>query len=351
MSGKNYSHTFIRLSFFALVTLVAIGSISLLGFLFVPLVASLLISFLFEPMVNYFETKGFSRLKIIVSLCIGIVLMLAGTVYFVIPMIISEASNIQNSIPQYRATLQQVLASLEVFIANKFNYETPDLYELVTSKLAKYTRFDMKKMMSYVLNAFSVLAIIGIVPVITFFFLLDGHIIQKAFLRMIPNRYFEMFVVLIHNIARALQQFIRGQLIDALAVGVLTSIGMAAIGMPSFLIIGLIAGVGNLIPYLGPIIGFMPAIFVLFAAKGFSILMLVLIVGVFALVQFVEGTFIYPIAVGKSVDLHPLLVILGITIGGQVGGILGMLIAIPLISVVKVTIEVLHSNLKSYSII
>jgi predicted PurR-regulated permease PerM len=68
-------------------------------------------------------------------------------------------------------------------------------------------------------------------------------------------------------------------------------------------------------------------------------------------VQFVEGTFVYPFAVGKSVNLHPLVVILGITIGGQFGGILGMVLIIPLISIVKVSLEVLHTYLKSYMII
>lgn len=87
------------------------------------------------------------------------------------------------------------------------------------------------------------------------------------------------------------------------------------------------------------------------SADGFTTLGLIKIIGVFGMVQFLEGTFIYPIAVGKSVNLHPLVVIIGITVGGQLGGIVGMLLVIPVISVVKVTREVLYSYLKQYSII
>ena len=124
------------------------------------------------------------------------------------------------------------------------------------------------------------------------------------------------------------------------------------IGMPYFIVIGLIAGLGNLIPYLGPIIGFMPAFLVLMVSPaGFSTIGLVKIIVVFVMVQFLEGTFVYPIAVGKSVNLHPLMVIIGITIGGMLGGVIGMVIVIPIICVMKVTIEVMYSYLKQYSII
>jgi predicted PurR-regulated permease PerM len=107
----------------------------------------------------------------------------------------------------------------------------------------------------------------------------------------------------------------------------------------------------NLIPYLEPNNSFAPAMYVLVVTEGFTLMLFLKIVTVFIVVQFIEGTFVYPVAVGNSSNLHPLVVILGITVGGQLGGVLGMLLAIPLISVTKVTIEVLHAGLKSYSII
>jgi putative permease len=191
-----------------------------------------------------------------------------------------------------------------------------------------------------------------IVPIVTFFLLADGHLIQKYLLQIVPNTYFEMSILLIHRVIMSIKLFIRGQLIDAMAVGIMTSVGLGCIGMPFFLVIGCIAGLGNLIPYLGPVLGFIPAVFVMMVTPGWlTVGNLVLVIVIFALVQFIEGTFVYPIAVGKSVDLHPLVVILGITVGGQLWGILGMIITIPLISIVKVTFETVHCYLKSYSII
>jgi predicted PurR-regulated permease PerM len=141
-------------------------------------------------------------------------------------------------------------------------------------------------------------------------------------------------------------------MIDALAVGVMTSIGLAIIGMPFFIVIGAIAGIGNLIPYFGPVIGFIPAFLsLLLSPEGLTGASITKVIIVFVVVQFIEGTFIYPIAVGKSVNMHPLTVIIGITVGGQVGGILGMLLVIPIIAIAKVTVEVLHFYLKRYYIL
>jgi len=224
------------------------------------------------------------------------------------------------------------------------------------NELMRQSVFDTSKMLKSVSamasGFFTVLPMLVLIPVIVFFFLADGHLIQKAVLMLMPNRYFEMVVLLIHKIIISIQSFIRGQLIDAFSVAVMTSVGLAIIGLPYYLIIGLVAGIGNLIPYLGPFIGFIPAFFTLAVSpEGLSMAGIIKLVVVFIAVQFLEGTFVYPVAVGKSVNLHPLIVIIGIAVGGQLGGILGMLITILIITIVKVTVETVFFYLKRYSIL
>jgi predicted PurR-regulated permease PerM len=256
-------------------------------------------------------------------------------------------------LPHYERVLEGALAKIREFIVQKFpGASVPDLFVVVHGFFEKgFSRF-IEALPRYLSTVASVVSFAALVPVITFFYLADGHLIQKALLRLAPNRYFEMFVLLSDKIMCAVQAFIRGQLIDALSVGIMTSVGLACVGLPFFLVIGIIAGAGNLIPYLGPVIGFIPAFIVLLMSpEGFSVVGLVKVLAVFVAVQFIEGTFIYPIAVGKSVDLHPLVVIMGVTAGGIAGGVVGMLLVIPIICVVKVTLEVLHYYLKQYSII
>lgn len=354
MAGRrNLANQVIRFGFFGLVLVVTAVIIFSIKLLFFPLVAALLLKFLLQPAVNYLETRGQKRLTAIIILYISIITVAGVALFFLIPLLMKEARNFTTNMPMYEKMLESALDKIQALIIQKFpTASVPDLYAVASGRIQGFSSQFISSLPRYASSILSILSIAAIVPVITFFFLADGHLIQKALFRMAPNRYFEMFVLLSDKVMGAVQAFIRGQLIDALAVGIMTSVGLAIIGLPYFLVIGIIAGLGNLIPYLGPVIGFLPAFLVLLISPvGFSSIGLLKIIVVFAMVQFLEGTFVYPIAVGKSVNLHPLVVIMGITIGGMLGGVIGMLIVIPIICVMKVTLEVMYSYLKQYSII
>jgi putative permease len=350
---RGFANQVIRFGFFGLVTIVTLVLLFSIKMLFFPLVAALLLKFLLTPAVNFLETRGQKRLTAIIMLYIGIILIAGSAFIVVIPLLIKEARNFSADFPMYEKMLESALDKIQELILLKFpTAKIPDLYDTVHGYIEHNTAQFIDALPQYASSVASLLSVAALVPIIAFFFLADGHLIHKALMRLTPNRYFEMFILLSDKVMGAVQAFIRGQLIDALAVGIMTSLGLAIIGLPYFLVIGIIAGLGNLIPYLGPIIGFIPAFLVLMVSPaGFSTIGLIKIIVVFVMVQFLEGTFVYPIAVGKSVNLHPLVVIMGVTIGGMLGGVVGMLIVIPIICVFKVTIEVMYSYLKQYSII
>jgi predicted PurR-regulated permease PerM len=129
-------------------------------------------------------------------------------------------------------------------------------------------------------------------------------------------------------------------------------VGYAIIGLPYFLVVGLVSGLANFIPYFGPVISFCAAFFVILITPGMlSPWSLISVTVVFLAIQVIDGTLVYPNVVGRTVHLHPLVVILGVAAGGNMGGLVGMLIAVPLIGICKVTIEVMYSYLRSYSIL
>ncbi len=350
---KKSSHLVVKFGYFGLVIFVIISLLYFFKLLFAPLIASVLLTLLLDPIVKRLETAGFKRLYVILGIYVFIVIIAVGTVVFVVPKLVNEAQTFANDLPQYKTMVKKSVMEFQKAIEKKFpDIEIPDFMTAVKERIPGRGGVDIDALIGHLSSFFAILSLVVIVPIVTFFFLADGHLILKAFLRIIPNSYFEMSALLIHRVTSSLKLFIRGQMIVAAAVGVLTAIGMACIGLPYFLVIGIIAGLGNFIPYLGPIIGFIPALLVVaMQPEGLAVWPVLKIVIVFAFVQVVEGTFVSPIAVGKSVNLHPLVVIIGVTIGGQLGGVLGMLIAVPLISIVKVTFEVLYSYLKSYSII
>lgn len=350
---KISSHLVVKFGYFGLVILVIISLLYFFKLLFAPLIASILLTLLLDPVVNRLETAGFKRINVILGIYVFIVLFALGTVAFIVPKLINEAQTFTNNLPHYKMTVKKSIIDIQEALEKKLpEIEIPDFVTAVKERIPGKKGLDVDALIEHLSSFFAILSLVVIVPIVTFFLLADGHLILKAFLSIIPNAYFEMSALLIHRVTTSLKLFIRGQMIVAAAVGVMTAIGMAIIGLPYFLVIGIIAGLGNLIPYLGPIIGFIPALLVVaMQPEGLTILPVFSIVIVFVFVQIIEGTFISPIAVGKSVNLHPLVVIIGVTVGGQLGGVLGMLIAVPLISIVKVTFEVLYSYLKSYSII
>ncbi len=352
-NGRDRSQYLVRFGYYGLVAAVLCGVLFSLYTLFFPLVLSILLVFLLEPVVNFFETKGYRRVRVIIGICMGGILIAVLGAVFVLPKLYAEAQNFAESLPEYKLMVAEAIAGLQDLLEKRFpQFDWPDFLLLIRQRFPSSSGIHPDVLAAGLSSAFSLLSIAAIIPIATFFLLLDGHLIHKFAMNLVPNRYFEMVILLTHRVVTAIKLFLRGQLIDAAAVGVLTTLGMALIGLPYAIVVGIIAGLGNLIPYLGPVIGFIPALLVLFMMPdGFSVVWLIKVVVVFGVVQFVEGTFVYPFAVGKSVNLHPLVVVLGITIGGQFGGILGMVLIIPLISIVKVTLEVLHTYLKSYMII
>jgi len=350
---KKSSHIVVKFCYYTLVILV-IGSMAyFFKLLFAPLLASILFALVLDPVVNYFETAGFKRLHVLFGIYILLVLFAVCIVMFVVPKFIFEAQNFAGHMPQYKVTVKNGLTEVQQNLQQKLpNVKIPDIIPLIKNRMPGRNGINIDSLINNLSSFFALLSLVVIVPIVTFFLLADGHLIVKAFLNIIPNTYFEMSILLIHKIISSLKYFIRGQMIDAAAVGIMTTVGLAIIGVPYFLAIGIVAGIGNMIPYLGPIIGLVPALFaVVMQPGGLTALAVIKVVVVIVMVQFIEGTFIYPIAVGRSVNLHPLVVIIGVTVGGQIGGVLGMLIAVPLISIVMVTFEVLHAYLKSYSII
>jgi predicted PurR-regulated permease PerM len=350
---KPASYYFIQFGFYGLVLLIAAGILLSFKVIFAVLFASVVLALLLEPLVDYLETRGMNRVLVILSIYVVFAALIVCLASFLIPLLVSEIKIFAANIPEYGSQIHGQLIKLQAAARHRFPaFAFPDYYSFLTEKLFSSAQMLMSSVPAVALSVFSILSMVLLVPLITFFLLADGHLITKSIMRVVPNRYFEMCVLLIHKVINALKLFVRGQLLDSCSIMITTMIGYAIIGLPYFVVIGILSGLANFIPYFGSIISVGLALFVLVVTPGAFTLLSLLSVGiVFLCVQIIDGTLVYPNLVGRQVNLHPLVVILGITAGGSIAGIVGMLIAIPLISICKVTIEVLYTYLKSYSII
>jgi putative permease len=188
-------------------------------------------------------------------------------------------------------------------------------------------------------SAMKVGGLMIIVPLFTFFFLRDGRNILRACVSLAPNRHFEMVRDLSYMISRQLSQFVRGRILEALIVGMVITAGLSLTDIRYAPVLGIFAGVTNLIPYIGPIIGMVPGILIAFVDLGaggqfwWIVILYILIAQVL-----IDNFILIPVLISRVSNLHPLLVFFAIIVGGKLYGIIGMIIGVPIVSVVKIAL-------------
>jgi predicted PurR-regulated permease PerM len=173
------------------------------------------------------------------------------------------------------------------------------------------------------------LGYVVVTPVVAFYLLRDWRPLLTFLEGLIPMAQRPGVVAFIEEYDESLGKFFRGQLIEATLVGTLTGIGLAVLGVPSALLIGVIAGLCNLVPYIGMAISIVPALIVALTMPS-PLDGLLRVGGVFVVVQFIDGSVTGPRSVGGSVGLHPVVTMLALAFGGAVLGFAGLLLAVPL---------------------
>ncbi len=185
----------------------------------------------------------------------------------------------------------------------------------------------------------NLLGLLLITPVVAFYLLKDWDRITAGVLALLPQAWRGRWLIVAGDVDRVLSGFVRGQLLVMAADAVLYAAGWLAVGLPYALVLGLLAGLLAIVPFLGPLFALLTALAVGFGSWGADPLMLAAVVGVFLLVQGIEGSILSPRLVGSQVGLHPVLVLFAIFAGGELGGILGVFLAVPLAAVVLVLLR------------
>ncbi|MCH7721095.1 MAG: AI-2E family transporter, partial [Planctomycetes bacterium] len=191
------------------------------------------------------------------------------------------------------------------------------------------------------------LMLVVVVPFVAFFFLREGRRMTHVMVELVPNAYFELCLNLIHQINGQIGGYIRGQMLAVTIVATLAVSGLSLIGVPYALPVGVLAGLANMIPYLGPLIGIVAASIVALATLG-GIPMVIKVIVVFLIIQLLDNVVIQPLVVARSVDLHPLIVLTVVLIGSDQMGIVGMLVAVPLTGILKVSAQTIYEGIKGY---
>lgn len=200
------------------------------------------------------------------------------------------------------------------------------------------------------MGAFSVFTTGIIILFLTFFLLNSGRQMKKAFIQIVPNRFFEVALVLIQGLDRQLGDYLRSRLIQTVILSIIAAIGYWILGLRFAIIIGIIAGLANLIPYIGPFIGAIPAIIVVFLESRFGLgWSLLAVIALTLVIQIIDNAIITPLVIGKSVELGPVTTIVVVLLGEQLLGLVGLLMAVPIAAMCKLIIEEVWTEFKGYS--
>lgn len=194
------------------------------------------------------------------------------------------------------------------------------------------------------------LSVIATVPLIAFFLLKDNMKFRKDFLVFIPNRYFEIVIIIMHKIDYVVGRYLRAMFFEILVVGSLASIVLTFLGVDYAILIGFMAGFANVIPYFGPIMGGLFAVISVLLSGHPQIMILYVIIGMY-LIQVVDNNLVYPFVVGASIEMHPLIVFLTVLAGGWAWGLIGMLVSVPIVYLIYSVTRVLYINLKEFKMI
>jgi len=303
-----------------------------------------LLAYILDPLANIMESRGMSRTSATVAIFVGIVLLSVVSYFVFLPLLSQEIKSLKNGFgPEQTGAM---VSRLEEFLATNLSFiGVRDMN--ITGKLQGAMAHTGEWILAHVMDAASVVTSLILIPFIVFFLLKDGREFKKAFVTLVPNRYFEFTLYLLYKLDTQVGNYLRGQFIDATIIGFLAFFALWFIGIKYYFLIGVFTGFANLIPYFGPITGAMLATFLsILQTGGFEMALYVILA--FTVIKLVDDALVQPVVVARSVDMNPLTVLLAILVGGKLFGILGMLLSVPVAGFIKVVVRESIINYRKY---
>lgn len=321
----------------------------LLSDIFIILILSILLSIIFEPFIKLIEQKGMTRLTATILIFIAAGFLINLIFSFIIPRLSFQVNQLIEILKDFSIHNQIVIIEKEIHEYLPF-FKVGTLSKNIEAAISSYIVNSFNEISTLLSSIVSVVVILVIVPFITFFLLKDSRNIFRGILNVMPNKYFEMSYWIIKKVSLSMGRFVRAWIFDATFVGFACGLGFYFIGIDNALTLGVIAGLGHLVPYFGPVIGGIPAAIISIIQYGdLSHIPPLLIV--IAIIYAIDNGFVQPYVFSKSVEMHPIVIILLIIAGGQLFGVLGMLLAVPTATVIKTAAKETYYAFKNYKIV
>ena len=311
-----------------------------------PFVGAFLVAYLFSPLVDKLHKIGLPRWLSISAVFIGIGVVITLAFWYLVPLVWEQLMYAKNSIP---SGIHWANYKFLPWLSDSFNLVPMELdVDQISAAIMEYVQTNysadsiqamIAKLAQSGLNFIQIGGTVVLIPIIAFYFLLDWDRMLDSFRRLIPRRYEEQTSVIVKECHSVLGAFVKGQFLVMVLLGVVYAMGLQLIGLEVGLIIGMVAGLCSIIPYLGFAVGIIAAVIASLFQFGIDWMQLLLVGVVFMIGQAVEGYILQPFLLGDKIGLSPVAVVFAVLAGAQLGGILGMLIALPVAAVIVVLLR------------
>ena len=315
-----------------------------------PLFIGIVIAWLLNPIVTYMQRKNINRVAGTIITYIAFILVLYLVLNSVLPILSDEINEFAKNVPI-------ILDKIQVFVDGIFDkFENPafdinatklELYTKVESAVIEYTSELPEISINVINGVFSTLWSIVLGFMIGLYLLFDFDNAIKKTISFIPRRICDSLRSVVNKIDIALKNFIQGTLIVSTIIFLVCSVGFWFAGLKAPVFFGLFCAITNIIPCIGPYIGAAPAVIVGYAA---SPLVGTVVLIICVAIQFIEGNFIQPLVMSKTMKLHPVTIIVGLLIFGYFFGIVGMIVSTPLMSIIKIILTFINEKYDIISI-
>ncbi|HEY0221291.1 AI-2E family transporter [Lactovum miscens] len=315
--------------------------LSFLGIVLFPIVLAGLFYYLLNPIVDFAESKRLPRTVTISILFTILLALLSWAIAVVVPAIMGAAENFIKNFPSYLAEAErQGNQFVRDYNLQKMNINVDMIIQKVGDQALSLVRNFYSVTVSgiggFITTATGIVIDIIIFPFILFYLLRDGKTIGIFLTSFLPNKWRTNSLNVLRDMNKQLSSFIRGEVLVALAVAIIFSVGLSIIQLPFAIPIAILAGIFNLIPYLGSFLAFAFALVVAALVNPWMILKVVI---VFIIEQTIEGRFVQPLVIGSQMKIHPISILFILLTAGSFFGVWGVFLGIPVYAILKVLIS------------
>ncbi|MFZ5351345.1 MAG: AI-2E family transporter [Bacillota bacterium] len=302
-----------------------------------PFIAAAVISYLLNPVVDLLEDKGIKRIVGVLIVYMAFIAIILTLGFFLLPKLIKDIGKLVENMPVYSSDLQRVLNDFQDgYFYNNLPESIKEIIDENILALQGIVLSSLQRAADSIIAVLSQIFNIILVPVIIFYMLKDTSYFKNQIVLLVPKSKRNKAILLFRDIDNAFGKYIRGQIIIASFVSVMTTAALLILNVKYAVILGVFAGIANIIPYFGPVIGLVPTVVFAFFDSPTKALYAA---GAFLLIQQIESGILTPKIIGESVGVHPVYVILSLIVGGQLFGVAGLIIAVPVLVAIKLTLR------------